>query len=261
MRSLLVIALMVFAVGCQEQATWQNPFAPFGPATVPPPGMQGPPGTYYPAPAGAVPGMTVPTTTPPTITLPAASTRPSLGSDTRSAGGISLVPAKPSASTSLGSDMPERPSTRPSFAGNGAEGAEGPIRIVEAQPQSGGSSFSTSSSRDQTQPSVVQARPGGDASTTGTPARFNSGNSAAELSQLPRPGIQATPNSPAINRTRGFIPSAPAKPATTPGGRQSQRSQGSFRSDPSVAPISYEHPAPAFRDATGDASGQWRTRP
>lgn len=261
MRSLLVIVLVFFAAGCQEQATWQNPFAPFGPATVPPPGMQGPPGTYYPGPAGPAPVMTVPTTTPPTITLPAVGTRPSLGSDTRSAGGINLVPARPSASTTLASDSLASPATRPSFAGNDAEGGEGPIRIVEAHPQSGSSSFSTAGPRDQAQSSVLQARPSGDASSTGTPVRFNAGNSAAELSQLPRPGISATPNSPAINRTRGFIPAAPAQPATTPSGSKPLRSQGSFRSDPSVTPINYEQAAPAFRDATSDANGQWRTRP
>ena len=260
MRSLLVIAIVFFAVGCQEQATWQNPFAPFGPATVPPPGMQGPPGIYYPPPAGAAPATTVPTTTPPTITLPAASTRPSLGSDTRTVGGINLVPARPSTSTALAMDS-LAPSTKPSFTGTDTGASEGPIRIVEAQPQSGGSSFSTSGSRDQAQPSIVQASPGSNASSTGTPVRFNAGNSAADLSPLPRPGILATPNSPAINRTRGFIPAAPAKPATAPSGSKPLRSQGRFRSDPSVAPISYEQAAPAFRDATGDANGQWRTRP
>jgi hypothetical protein len=57
-RLLALVGLLAATAGCQAR----NPYAAFGPATVPPPGMQAPP-PYYP-PSGAAAALETPTTSP-----------------------------------------------------------------------------------------------------------------------------------------------------------------------------------------------------
>ena len=219
-RAALGFVALALLTGCRSQ----GPYALFGQTTIPPPNLTATaPTGYYPPPAG-LPGQ--PATVPPTIELPPASARPSLGS--------TPIPQNDLAPATL----PAKPAPSPSFASRDNFAAEEPIRIVEAAPSAATGKFSSVLPfREPAPPAVVRAAPA---------ATFNPSGSAADVSQLPRPGIHAPATSPAIDRTRGFIP---AQPATTPAG-----ASGSFRTDPAVRPTGYVEAIPS------PAAGTWRAR-
>lgn len=228
-------ALAILSAGCRNQ----NPYAMFGPSTVPPPNMAAPPPAgYYPPPA-APPGS-------PATTIPGAipaDMKPSFGSvPTNSLPTASLLPVPPKPSGELSpASLPAKPAATTAFASRDNFASEAPIRIVEAAPSASSSSRVASSVlpfREAAPPTVVQASPA---------VPFNASGSAAEVSTLPRPGIHA-PTTPApaipavpLNKTRGFIPAQPS-------------GAGSFRTDTSVKPAGYVEAIPSA------AAGQWRAR-
>jgi hypothetical protein len=146
---------------------------------------------------------------------------------TPAASRVSLSPTTPAATTTT-----LTATSTPSLASGNSSSAEPPIKIVEATPAAAsGTQLSSVLPFREPQPApVVQATPA---------VPFNASGSAAEMTQLPRPGIHA-PAVP-LNRTRGFIPAQPS-------------GAGSFRTDSSVKPAGYVEAVPSA------ASGEWRAR-
>jgi hypothetical protein len=248
-----LIGLALVTAGCRNQ----NPYAMFGPATVPPPNLPAPPpGGYYPppavppgSPAATVPGGAVfPGSTPP----PAADFRPSLGSTpATSLPTATLLPVPPKTGGELSaSTLTATAPTTTSLASSNSFTAEEPIRIVEAAPSANSAAnvATVLPFRQPAPPTVVQANPAVRTSPSPIPAvPFNASGSAADVSSLPRPGIHApatsVPAIPAVplNKTRGFLPASPS-------------GAGSFRTDSSVKPAGYVEAVPSA------AAGQWRAR-
>jgi hypothetical protein len=249
-RTLLCLAALMLALGCQnpsQSPSWNNPYAAFGPATVPAATMQTPPqpGYYQPPPATPTLSSTSSTTLPPIVSVPDASSKSSLGGTIRSEistpAGSQAIKATPSPSTS-------------SFSTRFGSAGEEAIRIVEAAPKtsSGASSkpaFSTTVQESRA-PAVVAANP-------------TSRSTATPIKTIPAPGVQFNPSSPttgspaeappSLNRTRGYLSPPSANPATPAAPKNQVLSVPSIRRDTSVSPAT-------FVDTTSDAGGQWKAR-
>jgi len=249
-RTLLCLAVLMPALGCQnpsQSPSWANPYAAFGPATVPAATMQTPPqaGYYQPPPATPTLSSAPSSTLPPIVTMPDASSKPTPGGTIRSEistpAGAPAIKASPSPATS-------------SFSTRSGGSGEAAIRIVEAAPKtsSGASSkpaFSTTVQEPKA-PAVVAASP-------------TSRSIATPIKTIPAPGVQFNPSSPAtgspaeappsLNRTRGYLSPPAANPATPAVPKNRVLSVPSIRRDTAVSPA-------AFVETTSDAAGQWKAR-
>ena len=235
-----LVAASVATVGCQNPA-WQNPYAAFGPATVPAANMQATPQPgYYQPPAatptlsGAAPAASAPAAlAPPTVTLPDGTIRTEIPT-TRATN----VPA---------STTPAVATPRRSPLGASSPSSEAPIRIVEASPakpagrSASGSTFATTPS--DAPAAVIAANPASRA-TTSSPApavQFN-------------PSTTTTPPTSTLNRTRGYMPPA-ASPSVPKNRTMSVPSTGKpgIRRDPAVSQA-------AFVETANKADGEWKSR-
>jgi hypothetical protein len=240
-----LVAASVATVGCQNPA-WQNPYAAFGPATVPAANMQATPQPgYYQPPAatptisGAAPAASAPAAlAPPTVTLPDGTIRTEIPT-TRATN----VPA---------STTPAVATPRRSPLGASSPSSEAPIRIVEASPakpagrSASGSTFATAPS--DAPAAVIAANPPSRA-TTSSPApavQFNPSTTTAPL--------DTTPSNSPLNRTRGYMPPA-ASPSVPKNRTMSVPSidRPGIRRDSSVSQA-------AFVETANNANGTWKAR-
>ena len=240
-----LVAASVATVGCQNPA-WQNPYAAFGPATVPAANMQGTPQPgYYQPPAatptisGAAPAASAPAAlAPPTVTLPDGTIR-------------TEIPATRATSTPAVA-TPVRDPLSASGPSN-----ETPIRIVEASPakpasrSASGSTFATAPS--DAPAAVIAANPAS-RTTPSSPApavQFNPSTTTAPPKTAPANTTQ--PNS-TLNRTRGYMPPA-ASPSVPKNRTMSAPSinRPGIRRDPAVSQA-------AFVETANSANGAWKAR-
>lgn len=231
----LVAASGVGAVGCQNPA-WQNPYAAFGPATVPAANMQATPQPGYYQPPAATPtisgatagGASPAALAPPTVTLPDGTIRTEIPATRGTATPAVATPARDPLSAS-------------------GPSSETPIRIVEASPakpagrSTSGSTFATTPS--DAPAAVIAANPTS-RTTTSSPApavQFN-------------PSTTTTPTNSTLNRTRGYIP--PAASPTVPKNRTMSvpsTNRPGIRRDSSVSQA-------AFVETANNADGTWKAR-
>ncbi len=214
------LALVALAAGCQNPA-WRNPYAMIGPATVPPPG------------AGAASGTAA----------------------------VDLSPARSGASTigpaSGGAIRTEIAATPRAATSTTSSSGEAPIRIVEATPATtkpiGTKLASTAPIVEPQSPAVVTATP--TSRSTAAPAvKFNPSTAPAQMSQLPRPPATVPAStSPAINRTRGYIPAQPQTQPAPAAPRNRLSSAAAAERDSAVVPAT-------FVETTTAANGQWKAR-
>jgi hypothetical protein len=202
-RVLICLCALVLAAGCRTPES--NPFAAFGPSTIPPPTIEMPGnGSYYTTPGAA--GSTTP---------PAANSLPSISVPSGVSGPqppAVPLPATPQPSVprpySFGSLAPRAAS--PSFTTE--PGDREPIRIVEAAPSE--ARVATAPPRAAT-PGVVEAAPAA------------------------RDPIRAFNNSSNRGAIEPYVPTFGQPPA------RGFKSSGQFRTDEAIRPATYLEAAPA----------------
>ena len=142
LRVLALLSAVALCVGCRTPES--NPLAAFGAATIPPPTIEMPGGTYYPTPGGPAANTTI---APPENSLPSISV-PSGGTPTPQ-------PSIPRP-YSFGSLAPSPSSSTPTFTTDPSD--RQPIRVVEAAPST--TRIATVPPRaSTTSPSVLEAAP------------------------------------------------------------------------------------------------------
>ena len=150
-RALIIFALVTLLAGCQQ--SWNEAYAPFGPATIPPVGAAAPQPGYYPAGGQASANAS-------------SQEEGAISTETRDG----LIWQSPG-----GARTPERlaAESQPSTATSVRPSLEAPIRIVEASPQSGTQSAQLSASDPAARSSApveISRLPRADGSIKSTPA-------------------------------------------------------------------------------------------
>lgn len=208
-RPLVIFALVVLLAGCQQ--SWNEAYAPFGPATIPPVGAPAPQPGYYPT--GAQANVS-------------ASSQDAIRSSTETRDGL-VWQSPAGARTPESVASVSQPSTdyqvRPSL--------EAPIRIVEASPQSATRSATLSSSspaaRSSTPIEISKLPPAG-GSIKSTPAVNRApalvpGTKASSSSRADFPVARASYEAPAAIFVETPIPPETASNATAANGEWKSR--------------------------------------
>jgi len=143
LRVLALLSAVALCIGCRTPES--NPLAAFGAATIPPPTIEMPGGTYYPTPGGPAANTTI---APPENSLPSISVPTSGGTPTPQ-------PSIPRP-YSFGSLAPSTSSSTPTFTTDPSD--RQPIRVVEAAPST--TRIATAPPRASTaSPSALEAAP------------------------------------------------------------------------------------------------------